>query len=395
MIAILTAGVLPVPPVKGGAVENLIEYILQYNERKTHYPIKVYGIKDDNITPGLLSKYSHCQFDLIKTNGVSVKIKRFIYKLTHTSKYYHSTDEYFAYQAIRKIQKEDCDMLLIENRPYFVIEAYKKIQRPIVLHLHNDTLYKDLPESENIVNHLSKVFTVSTYLQKRVNAITSSDNKAITIYNGIDLSRFSDIRPLYDREHFHLSVKDFVVVFVGRIERIKGINELLEAFQLLIPYTDIKLLLIGGSGYGDSVENTFVQEVNAKIQQMNNKVISTGYIPHRDIPSILHLCDIGIIPSICEEALSLSALESLACGLPLIITRSGGLPETVNNKCAITVEKNNKLPHNLAEAILNLYNHPEKRKNMAIHAKERAKQFSKEKYAKEIFDALNSINTFN
>ena len=79
----------------------------------------------------------------------------------------------------------------------------------------------------------------------------------------------------------------------------------------------------------------------------------------------------------------------MAAGLPLIATRSGGIPEICEN-VAIIVERE-QIVENLTSAILDLYNHPEKRKQMYLSSLEHSKLLDKENYAKNFFDAIENI----
>jgi glycosyltransferase involved in cell wall biosynthesis len=75
-------------------------------------------------------------------------------------------------------------------------------------------------------------------------------------------------------------------------------------------------------------------------------------------------------------------------GLPIITTRRGGIPEEVTEKNAILLHTDEHFVDNLAAAILDLYQHPEKRKAMSQAGLERAKLFDKETYARDFFKAL-------
>ena len=101
------------------------------------------------------------------------------------------------------------------------------------------------------------------------------------------------------------------------------------------------------------------------------------------------MADVAVVPSMWEEPFGLTVVEAMAAGLPLITTRSGGIPEICEGVATIVGREN--IVENLAAAILDLYEHPEKRQQMAVAALERSKMFSKETYAKNIFDALEGI----
>ena len=66
---------------------------------------------------------------------------------------------------------------------------------------------------------------------------------------------------------------------------------------------------------------------------------------------IYQLADISVIPSLCEDAAPLVAVEAMASGLPLIVTKSGGIPEYVSRKCALILEKDNQLIPNLQKSL--------------------------------------------
>ena len=100
--------------------------------------------------------------------------------------------------------------------------------------------------------------------------------------------------------------------------------------------------------------------------------------------------DLAVIPSIWEEPFGLTVVEAMAAGLPLITTRSGGIPEICEGVACI-VERENVVDH-LAAAILDLYEHPEKRKAMSKASLEQSKLFDKERYARDFFNALETVN---
>ena len=115
----------------------------------------------------------------------------------------------------------------------------------------------------------------------------------------------------------------------------------------------------------------------------------TGFINYDQVPSYLKMADIAVVPSMWEEPFGLTVVEAMASGLPLITTRSGGIPEICEGVATIVDREN--IVENLANAILDLYKHPEKRAAMAKASLERSKLFDKETYAKNFFAALESI----
>ncbi len=77
----------------------------------------------------------------------------------------------------------------------------------------------------------------------------------------------------------------------------------------------------------------------------------------------------------------MTAIESMAAGLPIIATQSGGMPEAVNSNCSIILKKDEHLVHNLTKSILTIYNDRNLQQSMSKHAIEQSKKFSKENFA--------------
>jgi glycosyltransferase involved in cell wall biosynthesis len=192
------------------------------------------------------------------------------------------------------------------------------------------------------------------------------------------------------RKQLGFSKDDFVIVYSGRINQDKGVSELIDAMLRIKKTSNIKLMIIGGSFFGNTNnEDFFIRSLKEKSKTLEERIVFTGFIPYEDVPYYLHLADIAVLPSMWDEPFGLTIAEALAAGLPLITTRSGGIPEICEG-VAIIVDRE-QIVDNLANAILDLYHHPEKRTLMAKASVERAQQFDKETYAKNFFAALENL----
>ena len=392
-IAILTSGILPVPAVQGGAVENLIDFYLEFNDKYKLHDITVYSVWHPKVKshPATISKVNH--YNYINTISCVAKIRKKIYHILKGDEYYHYSIEYYFEKALKKIKKQRFDLILIENRPAYALKLRKHVNTNIVYHLHNSKLDNTTKYAQDIYDSADKIITVSNYISDCVKTINPNDKKCITVYNGIDLNSFSVLSSTQiDRNKIGITTGDFIVIFSGRINKEKGILELIEAFSILKQYPRIKLLIIGSSFYGNTnKDDTFITSLKERAQTINNRIIFTGFIPYQDIPNYLKLANVAAIPSIWDDPFPTTILEAQAMGLPIITTLRGGIPEEVTKGNAILLETDEHFVDNLANAILDLYQHPEKRKAMSQASLERSKLFEKERYAREFFDAIEHI----
>ena len=169
--------------------------------------------------------------------------------------------------------------------------------------------------------------------------------------------------------------------------------ELVEAMQLLKEYQNIKLIIIGSTFFANATsDNTFTNELKAKARNLNNRIIFTGFIPYSNIPNYLKTANVAVIPSVWDDPFPTTVLEAQAMGLPIITTRRGGIPEEVTEENAILLNTDENFVNNLATAILDLYQHPEKRKQMSAASLKRSKMFDKDTYSRIFFEAINSIH---
>ena len=391
-IAILTCGILPIPAVQGGAVENLIDFYLEYNNQKRLHDITVYSPWDARVEkhPALSSDVNHYVF--IDTSSLKARIERRIYKYFHSNEYYNHFIEYYFEKIYSIIKNQDYDCTLLENCPGYAYKLSQRGYKNLILHLHNELLHSRSRYHDIIFNSLTKILTVSDYIKGRVATIQPSD-KIQTVHNGIDLNNFT-IKNTNNisRKDIGFTEDDFVMVYSGRINKDKGVSELIDAMLRLKEYPNIKLMIIGGSFFGNTDhEDEFIRLLKDKAKAIQDRIIFTGFIPYKNMPDYLQIADIAVIPSIWNDPFPTTELEAQAMGLPIITTRRGGIPEEVTKENAILLETDGQLIDNLSSSILQLYQHPEIRKQMAKASLKHSKCFDRNTFAKNFFAALENL----
>ena len=383
-IAILTSGVMPVPAVRGGAVEYLIDLYLAYNEQHKLHDITVYSVADKAVKhhPALSSTVNHYRY--INPFTLWAKIRKKL-QFKHNN-YYNPSIEYYLHQVLQDIRRQHYDMIIVENRPGFILKLRALTDARCVLHLHNDFLNAKSKEASAIVEGVDKIICVSDYITQQ---IPKGSDKSETVYNAIDVQHFLDAKPL-ERETIGLSKDDFVIVYSGRLNKDKGILPLVEAIGTLTDIPNLKLLIVGASAYGkDAAPTPFIQKLQEAAAPIKDIIVPTGFIDYQLMPAYLKMANIAVVPSLWEEPFGLTVVEAMAAGLPLITTRSGGIPEICEG-AAYIVERND-LTNQLANAIRKLHRHPELRQQLSDAAKQRVRQFDKDNYAKKFFKALITI----
>ncbi len=389
-IAILTSGILPVPAVKGGAVENHIDIYLKYNDEHQLHDMTVFSVWNDAIKghPALQSRINH--YEYIEVKSLWARIRKNIEHRIYGEGYYHYVIEYYFREAWKKLQKQHYDIILLDNRPGYATHIDVPEGSRLFLYLHNDLLNIHTKSCHQIYDKASRILTVSDYIAQCVKTINPDDDKCFTVLNGINLKTFSPtINSTLTRNQMGLSDNDFVMVFSGRITKEKGVSELIDAMIRLKDHSNIKLLIIGSPFYGDTAnEDSFVRGLKQKAEVLKERIIFTGFISYSEIPQYLKLSDIAVIPSLWDDPCPNTVLEAQAMGLPIITTRRGGIPEEVTEENAILLKTDEAFTDRLAEAILNLCEHPQKRRQMSKKAIDNSKYYNHQRYAEDFFKGL-------
>ena len=392
-IAILTSGILPVPAVNGGAVENHIDFYLKYNNEHHLHDMTVFSVWDEKIVghPALQSEVNH--YIYVDTKSKWAKICKNLHRRIHGVGYYHRTIEYYFRKAWKLLRKDHYDVILLDNRPGYAVNIDIPNNTKLFVYLHNDLLNNQTKGYQEIYDKASRILTVSDYISSCVRTINANDDKCFTILNGIDLNAFSqDIETTISRHQIGLSDDDFVMVFSGRITKEKGVSELIEAMIRLKRYSNIKLLVIGSPFYGNTAnEDEFVRDLKQQTAIIENRIIFTGFIPYKQMPQYIKMSDIAVIPSLWDDPCPNTVLEAQAMGLPIITTRRGGIPEEVTEENAILLNTDEHFVDNLTASIQDLYEHPDKRQQMGKASLAHSKYYNNQRYAEDFFKAFEKV----
>ncbi|HEY0755455.1 MAG TPA: glycosyltransferase [Ktedonobacteraceae bacterium] len=137
---------------------------------------------------------------------------------------------------------------------------------------------------------------------------------------GVDLSRFVAYERQQARKRLNWQAEQPVLLFVGRLDPFKGPDMLLKVASLM--QTQAQVVVVGGNAAGDpEIEQLRQLARELGIQQ---RVRFLGALPQEELPLIYSAVDVTVMPSY-HESFGMVAVESLACGTPVVATRAGGL----------------------------------------------------------------------
>ncbi len=182
---------------------------------------------------------------------------------------------------------------------------------------------------EKIVSQESDALVVWSKHEKNfiVSNYKVEPKKIYIIPPGVDLELFKPIDQKEAREEINIQNDLKVILFVGRLERLKGLDTLLEALSM-IDQEKINLLVVGGL-YNIS-EVSRLKKICSDFNLLE-KVHFIGSINRNDLKYYYNSSDICVLPSY-YESFGLSALEAAACGVPVVASKKGGLSSIVIDK---------------------------------------------------------------
>src|SRR5581483_11706364 len=142
------------------------------------------------------------------------------------------------------------------------------------------------------------------------------------IHNGVDADAFAPrARDGELRRSLGAGPGDLLVVSVSRLIGWKGVRVVIEALAALP--ARVRYLVVGEGPEAQALRRA------AAAAGLEERVRFMGRVRHADLPLLLSQCDVFVQPSIGEEAFGISVVEAMACGLPVLASDNGGLPEIV------------------------------------------------------------------
>jgi len=162
--------------------------------------------------------------------------------------------------------------------------------------------------------------------QAIVNFCDITPEKVSVIPPGVDLSRFRPMSQQQSRDYLGYG-EGKNILFVGRLEPLKGLDILFRAVASLENIGDITLNIVGGDE--NSLEKARLQELAGRMK-LTDSIRFIGSVSQDELPVHYNAADVCVLPS-HYESFGLAALEAAACGRPVVASEVGGLPTIVKS----------------------------------------------------------------
>jgi len=185
----------------------------------------------------------------------------------------------------------------------------------------------DIVWGHKILKYSLKVLALTDIEAEQYQVMGVPKSKIRIIPNGLDLSEFS---PLPKRGEFrtvyNIPEEEKLILSLGRIHKIKGIDLLISAYSELVKEVgDVRLIIAGPDEHYLSVITDQIKELN-----LQKKILFTGPLYGRDKLSAYVAADIFVLPS-RYEAFPMTLLETMICGTPVIVSDACGCEKLLNN----------------------------------------------------------------
>jgi glycosyltransferase involved in cell wall biosynthesis len=269
--------------------------------------------------------------------GLPIPIRRQLYEIPALIQAVHRAKEDF--DLVHCHTGEDIAVIPIG------LAAAKRAGIPLVLTIHNswNFTYRATKNTQWIrqtlgkeieilgFRHANVVCTLTNRTAKLFSEKANVDHKKIfVIPDMVDLARFRSRKSFEDirdfAKYYCIPKSHNYIVFIGRLVPQKGVIYLLRAIALLREQGEEFVVIICGDG-----PERHKLEKEAKRLKLSKIVIFTRFVHHDDVPILLSIANIFILPSIFEEFGS-TLLEAMAMRLPIVASRIGGIPENIKHK---------------------------------------------------------------
>lgn len=403
-VAIVTSGYLPIPAALGGAVEALVQNLLVKNEEFGAVQFMVFTTWHPEAEKAA-SRFRKSGFVFIKApvwirildRVIYFIVRKFLRMENDKSYRYIIQRLHYLNRVAGDLHRNDYDKIVLENNATLFIalkryQNFRKYTGRYYFHLHNEVT-NDFGCGE-IMRQSHKVLGVSRYIDRTLEHFPGgfSAKQLDLLRNCVDTTEFaspeSKLKARQLRNHYGIGSDEKVIIFSGRLSKEKGIRELLIAFTRA-DLPKVKLVIAGGYFYASGMISDYETELRMISEPIKDRIVFTGFINYSDMPAVYGMADVAAIPSMWDDPAPLTVIESMASGLPLITTVSGGIPEYVDANGAVLLKRDDRLTDRLADSMKQILSDDVLRQRMAAANIQASTRMNLDQYYKDFVEKIS------
>lgn len=244
-----------------------------------------------------------------------------------------------------------------------------------------------LEMEQRLIQHVDSIIaSTSEERNQMMRYCGATASRVAVIPCGVDLKLFVPLSRSFARQRLGLPAGRPMLLFVGRLDAFKGPDLLLRAAALM--QQDALVVVVGGQ-ISDDKDMQQLREL-AQNLHIEDRVLLLGARPREEMPLFYSAANVTVVPSY-HETFCLAAVESLACGTPVVATRAGGLKTVVRHgENGFLVLR---CPGFFAERLDALLSDEQLYARLQSAARSSVLQFSWEKVAQEVYAVYNELTS--
>jgi spore coat protein SA len=334
---VISPGVLPLPPVLGGAVENLIERL--HPALCEDWEMEYISVKPPPHDLQQLKVWSQARFHYIE----SIDPLR---DFTHDNQFeLHESAGWREYLdfCVRVIRERRPFLIHVHNEAHLIAPLRRVLPNVrLLLHVNDEVVTRMRREElQQLSRSCDCILACSEYIAKQMiesfNAGGIRPPPVKVFYNFVDVNEYNpaavtgaEVAKL--RRRLDLG-QGPLLLFVGRMIEQKGPHLALQAFRrVLSSHPRAHLMFVGAPWYSRRNQSPFVELVRSEAAPIADRVHLVGYVDHAEMPTYYALANIVCVPSIWDDPSPFVAYEAQAMARPMVTSQRGGIPEIVQNR---------------------------------------------------------------
>jgi spore coat protein SA len=371
-LAIIVPEMLPVPPVRGGAVEHWVyEVVNRLNPQL--FAITVLSRPSDTASTNHV-RYIGIPWTPLEKACHWIK-ERMSWR--NPIRYLAKIQNVLSYGLRLRDHLTDADVVVIHNEPNLLMLLPKQAHQRWVLHMHNDHLTHPMFKwcYARVLQKVDQVICVSSYIQQSAaRAFPEHSDKFTVLFNATDTDVFQpygEQAAIATSTLLNLPVNMPFVLYVGRLTQEKGVDVLIQAFQqTLLTHPTAKLVITGSSFFEGAATTRYQQKLIELAKPIAHHIIFTGFIPHAQLKYLYAGAHIVVLPSVWHDPCPLVVLETMASGTCIVASKVGGVPEVIDHEVNGVLVSPNQVDA-LTTALNDLLQYPDKAQQIGTAARQK------------------------